>query len=160
MVDPAHHQSATKSALFYLHKWRRLRARTQATWSSSRSAPKVFVVDNLIGQEEVVIKPLDNLLQGTPAWPVPSPATAASPSPGGGAASAYGAVNFIVRIAFTLFNRHCVSFKKCALIISMISIVNNRIPHLGTWDPFREVLGFDNHPSPACRCIPSLVSVP
>ena len=40
-----------------------------------------FVVDNLIGQEEVVIKPLDNLLQGTPAWPVPpSPATAASPS--------------------------------------------------------------------------------
>ncbi|WP_438405304.1 chemotaxis protein CheW, partial [Aeromonas hydrophila] len=25
-----------------------------------------FVVDSLIGQEEVVIKPLDNLLQGTP----------------------------------------------------------------------------------------------
>jgi two-component system chemotaxis sensor kinase CheA len=25
-----------------------------------------FVVDNLIGQEEVVIKPLDELLQGTP----------------------------------------------------------------------------------------------
>lgn len=40
-----------------------------------------FVVDNLIGQEEVVIKPLDNLLQGTPAWPAPPlPAMAASPS--------------------------------------------------------------------------------
>lgn len=28
-----------------------------------------FVVNALIGQEEVVIKPLDKLLQGTPEWP-------------------------------------------------------------------------------------------
>lgn len=39
-----------------------------------------FVVDQLVGQEEVVIKPLGKMLQGTPAWRAPpSPGTGASP---------------------------------------------------------------------------------
>ncbi|MGS3151455.1 chemotaxis protein CheA [Aeromonas sanarellii] len=58
--------------LFYLHKWL-----VRGTKSARQDTGHVvivqigtqqvgFVVDNLIGQEEVVIKPLDNLLQGTP----------------------------------------------------------------------------------------------
>lgn len=39
-----------------------------------------FVVDQLVGQEEVVIKPLGKMLQGTPAWRAPpSPGMGASP---------------------------------------------------------------------------------
>ncbi|MGY3941502.1 chemotaxis protein CheA [Aeromonas tecta] len=59
--------------LFYLHKWL-VRGAGKTTRQDlghvvivQIGAQQVgFVVDNLIGQEEVVIKPLDNLLQGTP----------------------------------------------------------------------------------------------
>ena len=59
--------------LFYLHKWlvrgagRTARQDTGHVVIVQIGTQQVgFVVDNLIGQEEVVIKPLDNLLQGTP----------------------------------------------------------------------------------------------
>ena len=59
--------------LFYLHKWLMRGARRQGNQESGHvvivqigTQQVGFVVDNLIGQEEVVIKPLDNLLQGTP----------------------------------------------------------------------------------------------
>ncbi|AHE48729.1 chemotaxis protein CheA [Aeromonas hydrophila 4AK4] len=59
--------------LFYLHKWlvrgagRAARQDTGHVVIVQIGTQQVgFVVDNLIGQEEVVIKPLDNLLQGTP----------------------------------------------------------------------------------------------
>jgi len=62
--------------LFYLHDWL-TKMEPQATSRSDRGLGHVvivqlgikqvgFVVDSLIGQEEVVIKALDNLLQGTP----------------------------------------------------------------------------------------------
>ncbi|PJG60625.1 chemotaxis protein CheA [Aeromonas cavernicola] len=59
--------------LFYLHKWL-IRGASQRTRQDSGHVVIVqlgaqqvgFVVDSLIGQEEVVIKPLDSLLQGTP----------------------------------------------------------------------------------------------
>jgi len=62
--------------LFYLHDWL-TKMEPQATNRSDRGLGHVvivqlgikqvgFVVDSLIGQEEVVIKALDNLLQGTP----------------------------------------------------------------------------------------------
>lgn len=59
--------------LFYLHKWL-VRGAGQSARQEKGHVVIVqlgtqqvgFVVDNLIGQEEVVIKPLDNLLQGTP----------------------------------------------------------------------------------------------
>ena len=60
--------------LFYLDKWL-LRAPTQQTSDSDSGHVVIvqlgnrqigFVVDSLIGQEEVVIKPLDKLLHGTP----------------------------------------------------------------------------------------------
>lgn len=63
--------------LFYLHKWlirganKRSRQDTGHVVIVQIGTQQIgFVVDSLIGQEEVVIKPLDNLLQGTPAWPV------------------------------------------------------------------------------------------
>jgi two-component system, chemotaxis family, sensor kinase CheA len=59
--------------LFYLHKWlirganRHGKQETGHVVIVQIGTQQVgFVVDNLIGQEEVVIKPLDNLLQGTP----------------------------------------------------------------------------------------------
>ncbi|WP_042011662.1 chemotaxis protein CheA [Aeromonas fluvialis] len=59
--------------LFYLHKWL-IRGANKRSRQDSGHVVIVqigtqqigFVVDSLIGQEEVVIKPLDNLLQGTP----------------------------------------------------------------------------------------------
>ena len=62
--------------LFYLHDWL-TKMDPQATTRNNRGLGHVvivqlgikqvgFVVDSLIGQEEVVIKALDNLLQGTP----------------------------------------------------------------------------------------------
>jgi two-component system chemotaxis sensor kinase CheA len=59
--------------LFYLEKWL-LKASTKEARSSQGHVVIVqlgtqqigFVVDALIGQEEVVIKPLDAMLQGTP----------------------------------------------------------------------------------------------
>ncbi|MGL5325289.1 MAG: chemotaxis protein CheA [Aeromonas sp.] len=59
--------------LFYLHKWL-IRGTNKRSRQDSGHVVIVqigtqqigFVVDSLIGQEEVVIKPLDNLLQGTP----------------------------------------------------------------------------------------------
>jgi two-component system chemotaxis sensor kinase CheA len=59
--------------LFYLHKWL-IRGPNKRSRQDSGHVVIVqigtqqigFVVDSLIGQEEVVIKPLDNLLQGTP----------------------------------------------------------------------------------------------
>lgn len=59
--------------LFYLHKWLVRGAGKTARQDTGHvvivqigTQQVGFVVDNLIGQEEVVIKPLDNLLQGTP----------------------------------------------------------------------------------------------
>ncbi|MDM5070882.1 MULTISPECIES: chemotaxis protein CheA [Aeromonas] len=59
--------------LFYLHKWlvkgtnKKSRQDTGHVVIVQIGTQQIgFVVDNLIGQEEVVIKPLDNLLQGTP----------------------------------------------------------------------------------------------
>lgn len=59
--------------LFYLHKWlirgsnKRSRQDTGHVVIVQIGTQQIgFVVDSLIGQEEVVIKPLDNLLQGTP----------------------------------------------------------------------------------------------
>ncbi|QXB53434.1 chemotaxis protein CheA [Aeromonas sp. FDAARGOS 1415] len=59
--------------LFYLHKWLVRGAGRTARQDQGHvvivqigTQQVGFVVDNLIGQEEVVIKPLDNLLQGTP----------------------------------------------------------------------------------------------
>ena len=59
--------------LFYLHKWLVRGAGKTARQDQGHvvivqigTQQVGFVVDNLIGQEEVVIKPLDNLLQGTP----------------------------------------------------------------------------------------------
>ena len=59
--------------LFYLHKWLMKGAKRKADKETGhvvivQIGPQQvgFVVDSLIGQEEVVIKPLDNLLQGTP----------------------------------------------------------------------------------------------
>ncbi|MFQ2099281.1 chemotaxis protein CheA [Aeromonas sanarellii] len=58
--------------LFYLHKWLVRGAKSARQDTGHVVIVQIgtqqvgFVVDNLIGQEEVVIKPLDNLLQGTP----------------------------------------------------------------------------------------------
>ncbi|MGY3921898.1 chemotaxis protein CheA [Aeromonas jandaei] len=59
--------------LFYLHKWlvrgpnKRSRQDTGHVVIVQIGTQQIgFVVDSLIGQEEVVIKPLDSLLQGTP----------------------------------------------------------------------------------------------
>lgn len=59
--------------LFYLHKWLVRGVGKTARQDQGHvvivqigTQQVGFVVDNLIGQEEVVIKPLDNLLQGTP----------------------------------------------------------------------------------------------
>ncbi|MDX7829651.1 chemotaxis protein CheA [Aeromonas dhakensis] len=59
--------------LFYLHNWlvrgknRKSRQDTGHVVIVQIGTQQIgFVVDNLIGQEEVVIKPLDSLLQGTP----------------------------------------------------------------------------------------------
>ncbi|MGL4716855.1 MAG: chemotaxis protein CheA [Aeromonas sp.] len=59
--------------LFYLHKWlirgsnKHARQDTGHVVIVQIGTQQIgFVVDSLIGQEEVVIKPLDNLLQGTP----------------------------------------------------------------------------------------------
>ncbi|MFW7522917.1 chemotaxis protein CheA [Vibrio ostreicida] len=60
--------------LFYLQNWLVPKARTAESRTGHGHVVIVqlggqrvgFVVDTLIGQEEVVIKPLDNLLQGTP----------------------------------------------------------------------------------------------
>lgn len=59
--------------LFYLHRWLVRGAGKSARQDQGHvvivqigTQQVGFVVDNLIGQEEVVIKPLDNLLQGTP----------------------------------------------------------------------------------------------
>ncbi|WP_372766074.1 chemotaxis protein CheA [Pseudoalteromonas sp.] len=59
--------------LFYLEKWLLRNPRTEQKRSQGHvvivqlgTQQMGFVVDSLIGQEEVVIKPLDALLQGTP----------------------------------------------------------------------------------------------
>ena len=60
--------------LFYLQDWLVRGAKRGATRKDKGHVVIVqigtmqvgFVVDNLIGQEEVVIKPLDKLLHGTP----------------------------------------------------------------------------------------------
>jgi len=59
--------------LFYLEKWLLRNSRTEQKRSQGHvvivqlgTQQMGFVVDSLIGQEEVVIKPLDALLQGTP----------------------------------------------------------------------------------------------
>ena len=62
------------SPLFYLRKW--LLKRNESELDVQRDAHVVmvhagntmvgFVVDQVLGQEEVVIKPLDKLLQGLP----------------------------------------------------------------------------------------------
>lgn len=59
--------------LFYLEKWLLRNPRSEQKRSQGRvvivqlgTQQMGFVVDSLIGQEEVVIKPLDALLQGTP----------------------------------------------------------------------------------------------
>ncbi|MGB0936603.1 MAG: chemotaxis protein CheW [Colwellia sp.] len=59
--------------LFYLDKWLSAQPHTDALVDKGHvvlmqlgEKQVAFVVDSLIGQEEVVIKPLDNLLHGTP----------------------------------------------------------------------------------------------